>query len=63
MTTIPIALEQPHSPRRRYGQRTVTWSAVDVLRRLLNITIALVGMVCAVPLLLLIALAVKLSSR
>jgi len=34
-----------------------------VLRRLFNITIALVGLVCAVPLLLLIAIAVKLSSR
>jgi lipopolysaccharide/colanic/teichoic acid biosynthesis glycosyltransferase len=62
MTTIPIALEQAPSPRRRYVG-TVSWSAADVLRRLFNVTIALVGLVCAVPLLLLIALAVKLSSR
>ena|SRR5205823_3990146 len=63
MTTIPIALEQPHTPRRRYGQRTATLSAAEALRRLLNFAIALIGLVLALPLLLLIGLAVKLSSR
>jgi lipopolysaccharide/colanic/teichoic acid biosynthesis glycosyltransferase len=41
----------------------VALCAADVLRRLLNVAIACSAIVCAVPLMLLIALAVKLSSR
>src|SRR5687768_14754956 len=63
MTTIPFALEQSPVTRRRDGQRTLALSAVDVLRRLLNVTVAFVGIVCTVPLMLLIAVAVKLTSR
>jgi lipopolysaccharide/colanic/teichoic acid biosynthesis glycosyltransferase len=63
MTTIPIALEQSNVPRRRDGQSTMSVSAADALRRLLNFAIAFAGIVCAVPLMVLIALAVKLTSR
>ena len=63
MTTIPIAFQQAHVPRRRDAQRVFVLSAGAVARRLLNITLALVGMVLALPLLLLVALAVRLSSR
>lgn len=63
MTTIPIAFEQQQAPRRRYGQSTMALSAVDVLRRLLNIAIALSAIVCVVPLMVLIAVAVKLTSQ
>jgi lipopolysaccharide/colanic/teichoic acid biosynthesis glycosyltransferase len=63
MTTFPILLEQPHRPsRRRYEPRTVALSAVEVLRRLLNIAIAFIALVLLLPLVLIIAVAVKLSS-
>src|SRR5438034_11543613 len=62
MTTFPIALEQADVPRRRYGQRLAAISAVDVARRVLNVTLALVALIVALPLLAIIAIAAKLSS-
>jgi lipopolysaccharide/colanic/teichoic acid biosynthesis glycosyltransferase len=62
MTTFPIALDQSDVPRRRYGPRVLALSAVDVARRVLNVTLALVGLVVALPVLAIIAIAVKLSS-
>ena len=63
MTTFPILLEQPHRPSRRsYEPRTVALSAVEVMRRLLNIAIAFGALVLLLPLMLIIAVAVKLSS-
>src|SRR5512145_733659 len=62
MTTFPIAIEQLR-PRRRYGQRAMTVTTVDVLRRALNIATALAALILLLPLMLLVALAVKLSSR
>ncbi|HEV2672026.1 MAG TPA: sugar transferase, partial [Gemmatimonadales bacterium] len=62
MTTFPIALGQPDVPRRRYGQGTATFSATGVVRRALNATLAMVALVVALPLLAIIAIAVKLSS-
>jgi hypothetical protein len=41
MTTIQFAIEQPHRPRRRYGQQFLALSVVEALRRVLNIVIAL----------------------
>jgi len=63
MTTFPIAIEQPYGPRRRDGQRTMAVTTVAVLRRALNIAIALTALILLLPLVLLVALAVKLSSR
>ena len=63
MTTIPIALEQPHLPRRRYAKQFVALAPIDILRRGLNVAIALIALVFALPFMLLIGLAVKLSSR
>lgn len=60
---IPIAMEQPHRPRRQYGRRAMAVTTVDVLRRALNIAIALTAIILLLPLGLLVALAVKLSSR
>ena len=62
MTTFPIALEQADVPRRRYGRRLAAITAVDVARRVLNVTLALVALIAALPLLAIIAIAVKLSS-
>src|SRR3954469_10577978 len=63
MTTVPILLEQaPPAPRRRYGQHVIALSTVEVLRRALNIVIALAALVVLLPLILVIAIAVKLSS-
>ena len=62
MTTIPIALEEPHRPQRRYGQCSMTPSGTEVPRRLLHIAIALIALVALLPLALVIALAIKLSS-
>jgi lipopolysaccharide/colanic/teichoic acid biosynthesis glycosyltransferase len=62
MTTIQIAIEQTHRPRRKIGQQFVALTVADGLRRALNIAIALTGLVVLLPLVLLIALAVKLSS-
>ncbi len=62
MTTFPIALEQADVPRRRYGRRLAAITAVDVARRVLNVTLALVALIVALPLLAIIAIAVKLSS-
>ncbi|HWC74758.1 MAG TPA: sugar transferase [Gemmatimonadales bacterium] len=63
MTTFPILLEQSGSPRRRTRRSVVAFSSVEVARRLLNVTIAFVALAVALPLILLIAVAVKLSSR
>ena len=63
MTTIPITLDQPRLPRRRYGRRLIALSTVDPLRRVLNVANALIALVLTLPLMLLIAVAVKLSSR
>lgn len=63
MTTFPIAFEQASLPRRRAAQRSGGYSAAEVGRRVLNVTIALIALVLGFPLLLLIAVAVKLSSR
>jgi lipopolysaccharide/colanic/teichoic acid biosynthesis glycosyltransferase len=64
MTTIPIAFEQAHRPRRRDGGRhAIALSAAAVTRRALNITIALVALLLLLPVALLIALAIKLTSR
>ncbi|HEV2670467.1 MAG TPA: sugar transferase [Gemmatimonadales bacterium] len=62
MTTFPIALGQPDVPQRRYGQGTAALSATDIVRRVLNATLAMVALVVALPLLVIIAIAVKLSS-
>jgi lipopolysaccharide/colanic/teichoic acid biosynthesis glycosyltransferase len=61
MTTIPIALV-PHRPQRRYAQRSVALSGTEALRRLLNIAIAVIALVAVLPVVALIALAIKLSS-
>src|SRR5688572_30138357 len=61
MTTFPIAL-QPNVPRRRYGGRSAALSVSAVLHRALNLVIAAVAIVLTLPLMLLVALAVKLSS-
>jgi lipopolysaccharide/colanic/teichoic acid biosynthesis glycosyltransferase len=63
MTTFPIALEQPYRLRRRYGNRAPAVTTVDVLRRALNIATALTALILLLPLMLLVALAVKVSSR
>ena len=64
MTTIPIALEQRYAPRRR--DAASLWDGGipvgDALHRVLNITLALVGLMLALPILLAVALAVRLSS-
>ena len=63
MTTFPIVLEQAHRPpRRRYGRHAVALSAADGARRLLNIALAFTALVLFLPLGLIIAVAVKLSS-
>jgi len=62
MTTFPIALEQADVPRRRYGRRLAAITAVDVARRVLNVALALLALIVALPLLAIIAIAVKLSS-
>ena len=54
MTTIPIAVE--HAPP---AESVLT----DLLRRGLNILIALLGLILALPLMLIIAVGVKLTSR
>jgi lipopolysaccharide/colanic/teichoic acid biosynthesis glycosyltransferase len=63
MTTFPIVLEQAQrQPRRRYGQQALAHSATDALRRLLNIAIAFSALVLLLPVMLVVAVAVKLSS-
>ena len=62
MTTIPIALQQPSFSRRRDGPRAAALSAEALLRRTLNIAIALTALVLVLPLMLLVALVVRLSS-
>ena len=63
MTTFPIVLQQAHRrSRRRSGHRAVALSVAEALRRLLNIAIAFLALVLVLPLGLIIALAVKLSS-
>ena len=59
MTTFPIFLEQA-PPRRRDAHRAS--SATDALRRMLNIAIALTAMLLLLPVVLLVAVAVRLSS-
>jgi lipopolysaccharide/colanic/teichoic acid biosynthesis glycosyltransferase len=61
MTTFPITLEQAHRPR-RYAQHSVVPSIPETMRRLLNIAIAFTALVLLLPLMLIIAIAVKLSS-
>lgn len=63
MTTFPMSFEQASLPRRRVAQRSGEYSAAEMARRALNVTIALIALVLGLPLLLLIAIAVKLSSR
>jgi lipopolysaccharide/colanic/teichoic acid biosynthesis glycosyltransferase len=62
MTTFPIVLPQADVPRRRFGRRRAAFTASDVLHRVLNIVIASIAIVLTLPLMLLIALAVKLTS-
>lgn len=69
MTTMPIALTPPRHPRdarrRSAGtgdQRAIPLSVADALGRVLNIAIALSGLVLLLPVLLIIAVAVTLSS-
>jgi lipopolysaccharide/colanic/teichoic acid biosynthesis glycosyltransferase len=62
MTTIPISLEQSTGSERRDGQHAALLS-VALLRRVLNIAIALIALVLTLPLMLLVMLAVRLSSR
>jgi lipopolysaccharide/colanic/teichoic acid biosynthesis glycosyltransferase len=64
MTTFPIALSQAHPPRRysRGWQSLLTVPAADAVRRALNIVLALAGLIVLAPLLVLVAIAVKLSS-
>jgi lipopolysaccharide/colanic/teichoic acid biosynthesis glycosyltransferase len=59
MTTIPIALEQ----RRRDAGPLWGVSASHAAHRLLMIALALLGILLALPILLAVALAVRLSSR
>lgn len=63
MTTFPIAFEQASLPRRRAAQPSGEYSASELVRRGLNVMIALTALVLGLPLLLLIAIAVKLSSE
>jgi lipopolysaccharide/colanic/teichoic acid biosynthesis glycosyltransferase len=63
MTTIPIAFEQTHPPRRRARQGVNTVSATDAIRRVLNIVIALLALALLLPVGLLIAVAIKLTSE
>ena len=64
MTTIPIALEQRYARRRR--DTGSLWdggiSASQAVHRVLMFTLALIGLVLALPILLAVALAVRLSS-
>src|SRR5687768_11760080 len=67
MTTIPIALTQPRHPRRRTaagigGERTIALPISDALSRVLNIGIALIALLLLLPVALVVAIAVKLSS-
>ena len=62
MTTIPIALEQTHAPRRR-GARPSALPVSDVAHRVLMVTLALIGIILTLPLLVGVALAVRVSSR
>ena len=67
MTTIPIALTQPSYPRRRnaagtWGERSIALPIDDALSRGLNIGIALIALVLLLPVALVVAIAVKLSS-
>lgn len=54
MTTIPIAVDQAPAE---------SLALVSLLHRALNILIALVGLILALPLLVIVALGVKLTSR
>ena len=54
MTTIPIAMDQAPAE---------SLALVSLLHRALNILIALVGLILALPLLVIVALGVKLTSR
>ncbi|HET9387912.1 MAG TPA: sugar transferase [Gemmatimonadales bacterium] len=62
MTTIPIALEQTQAPRRR-GARLWALPVSDVAHRVLMVTLALIGIILTLPLLVGVALAVRLSSH
>src|SRR5512145_1832561 len=62
MTTIPIALEQRHAPRRRDARHVTGIPVSHAVHRLLMITLALVGLILTLPILLAVALAVRLSS-
>ena len=63
MTTIPIAVEQAPAPASPSGLGSTSLVLVDLLHRGLNIGIALLGLMLALPLMLLIAVGVKLTSR
>ena len=67
MTTIPIALTQPRHPCRRSAagigeQRAIALPIRDALSRVLNIGIALSALILLLPVALVVAIAVKLSS-
>jgi lipopolysaccharide/colanic/teichoic acid biosynthesis glycosyltransferase len=62
MTTMPIAVSEPDVPEGCDAPHMLALSGAEVLRRLLNVVLALVALVLTLPALLLIALAVKLSS-
>ena len=65
MTTVPLAIDalspEPRQRRRPHARDLPAFS--DVAKRAVNVAVALVGLIVTAPLLALIALAVRLSSR
>jgi len=63
MTSVPIARNQAYQPTFRREASVFPWEASEAVRRFLNVSVAATGVVLVAPVMAVIALLIKLTSR
>lgn len=63
MTSVPITRNQPYQPAFQREASVFPWEASEAVRRFLNVSVAATGVVLVAPVMAVIALLIKLTSR